>query len=175
MMDLIITSLYFFLPAYAANMAAATFAKFNLPLSQTINIKLFGSHKTYKGFYVGYLAALLTLILQKYFYTQDIVLDFYTLLNYAEINIFLYAFLFGIGALTGDLIKSFFKRRLNKKPGSSWPPFDQIDLVLGTTLFLLPFYKVPAEVFLTVLIVTPLLNLPTNFLAYKLKLKDVWW
>ncbi|MEM3153941.1 MAG: CDP-archaeol synthase, partial [Candidatus Woesearchaeota archaeon] len=37
----------------------------------------------------------------------------------------------GIGALLGDSIKSFFKRRLGILPGRPWIPFDQVDYAIG--------------------------------------------
>jgi CDP-diglyceride synthetase len=37
--------------------------------------------------------------------------------------------------MTGDAVKSFFKRRLGITPGKSWFPFDQLDFVLGAILF----------------------------------------
>jgi CDP-2,3-bis-(O-geranylgeranyl)-sn-glycerol synthase len=39
------------------------------------------------------------------------------------------------GALLGDIIESFFKRRYGKKRGESWIPFDQLDFILGVLLF----------------------------------------
>ena len=35
------------------------------------------------------------------------------------------------GALFGDVIESFFKRRVGKDRGQSWIPFDQLDFILG--------------------------------------------
>jgi CDP-2,3-bis-(O-geranylgeranyl)-sn-glycerol synthase len=39
------------------------------------------------------------------------------------------------GALSGDIIESFFKRRLGIDRGENWIPFDQIDFILGVLLF----------------------------------------
>jgi len=39
------------------------------------------------------------------------------------------------GALLGDIIESFFKRRAGIKRGKDWIPFDQIDFILGVLLF----------------------------------------
>jgi CDP-2,3-bis-(O-geranylgeranyl)-sn-glycerol synthase len=39
------------------------------------------------------------------------------------------------GALFGDIIESFFKRRIGKKRGESWVPFDQLDFILGALFF----------------------------------------
>jgi len=39
------------------------------------------------------------------------------------------------GALLGDIIESFFKRRAGIKRGKDWIPFDQIDFILGVLFF----------------------------------------
>ena len=39
------------------------------------------------------------------------------------------------GALIGDIIESFFKRRIGKGRGEDWIPFDQIDFILGALFF----------------------------------------
>lgn len=39
------------------------------------------------------------------------------------------------GALLGDIIESFFKRRAGIKRGGNWIPFDQIDFLLGVLFF----------------------------------------
>jgi len=39
------------------------------------------------------------------------------------------------GALLGDIIKSFFKRRVGIDRGGDWIPFDQLDFILGVLLF----------------------------------------
>lgn len=174
MLDLIISSLYFILPAYVANTCPVIFGLLKMPLGFAISEKLFGSHKTYRGFYSGYIGALLTLYVQ-YLLSRNGMFSEYEILNYKELNLFFFALLFGGGAITGDLIKSFFKRRLGIAPGRPFIPFDQLDLVLGALLFLWPVITLPLANVLTLLILTPLLHLLTNVTAYKLKIKKVWW
>lgn len=179
----VISSIYLILPAYLANTGPVIAEKLHLPLGIPINEKLFGSHKTWRGFYAGYLMALGGLWLQFFLQSQAAsdttqfaaFLQSYTLLDYQSISLFLYAFLFGIGAIFGDLIKSFFKRRLGHTPGSPWIPFDQLDFVIGTLIFLSPFYIPPLPNILTILIITPILHLLANILAYKIGIKKVWW
>jgi CDP-2,3-bis-(O-geranylgeranyl)-sn-glycerol synthase len=174
MLQLIISSLYFILPAYVANMCPVIFGKLKLPLGYPIHAKLFGDHKTYRGLYAAYVGAFLVLLLQLYLAKNNIFSD-YTLLDYEKINIFFYAFLMGIGAIMGDLIKSFFKRRLNKKPGSPWVPFDQLDFIIGALIFLTPVYILPWQNILALLILTPLLHFLVNAFAYIIGMKKVWW
>ncbi|MBW2995370.1 CDP-archaeol synthase, partial [Candidatus Woesearchaeota archaeon] len=97
------------------------------------------------------------------------------ILDYASVNIILFGFLLGLGAMTGDLVKSFFKRRIGKKPGESWPVFDQLDYVIGALLFGSIVFVPELSIILIILIVTPVLNLLANYLGYILKLKKVWW
>jgi len=77
--------------------------------------------------------------------------------------------------LIGDSVKSFFKRRLGRKPGSAWFPFDQVDFILGACLFTWPFVGFGWEVFVILLVVTPVLHFVVNVIAYFIGLKKVWW
>lgn len=185
MLELIISSIYFILPAYVANTGPVIFGKlkigkYGFPFGVPISSRLFGSHKTWRGFYAGYLFALIILWAQFFLQSRGIFGQIFDdssllLLDYQNINLFLYAFLFGIGAIFGDLIKSFFKRRLGRPPGSPWFPFDQLDLVIGALFFLLPVYVLPWENIIVLIIATPLLHILANVLAYKIGIKKVWW
>ncbi len=39
------------------------------------------------------------------------------------------------------MVKSFFKRRLGIKPGTMFQPWDGIDYMVGSIIFLLPWYN----------------------------------
>ncbi|MCX6734658.1 MAG: CDP-archaeol synthase [Candidatus Peregrinibacteria bacterium] len=191
MLNIILSSLYFILPTYVAN-ACPVLLQW-LPFGQPISKNLFGDHKTWRGFYTGYFGALVTLLLQFYLQKSGFLPSgslisnssilsaasgnsyITPLLDYEHINLLLYSFIFGIGALTGDLIKSFFKRRLNVSPGQSWFPFDQLDFIVGALIFISPFYIPVWSVILTILIISPLIHISANFIAFHLKLKKVWW
>lgn len=201
MLETILTALYFFLPAFVANMLPVILGALRFPFGRPISEKWLGSHKTWRGFYAGYLGALLVLAVQSHFAIAVVVPgDNFSsvfslsnspsfmaspLLNYAHLNIFLYALPFGLGAIAGDAIKSFFKRRLKRKPGAPFFPFDQLDFVIGALVSLIPFYLLDPQSFLsspfqpgvllTLLLLTPLLHLLTNLLAYALGMKKVWW
>ena len=142
--------------------------KWNWPAGTPISKKHLGSHKTYRGFYSAYLGALFILYFQKNYYTLE---NF----SYLEDNIFFLAILFGIGAMLGDSIKSFIKRKLNKKPGTFFFPWDQIDFIIGSYLLVSIFYKIEISILFTALLITPVLHLCTNIVAYKLNLKEVWY
>ena len=170
MFESIIASLYFILPAYFANSCPVIARSLKLPLEIPISQKHLGAHKTYRGIYSGYLGALLVLFIQ-----AKTALPEYSLLNYSEINIYLYAFLFGFAAIFGDMTKSFFKRKVGIKPGGMWFPFDQLDFIIMVLIFLSPFYTLPWQNILILLILTPPLHFVTNLTAYFIGMKRVWW
>lgn len=98
-----------------------------------------------------------------------------SLINYDHINIILIGFLFGFGALFGDLTKSFFKRLIKIPAGSPWLLFDQLDFIIGSLFFTYYFLYPPKGIILTIIIISPALHLLVNIIANKLKIKDVWW
>jgi CDP-2,3-bis-(O-geranylgeranyl)-sn-glycerol synthase len=135
---------------------------------------LLGDGKTYQGFFIGVAGGLLIGILQITFQQAfpAIPLPPHTLLS---------VFLLALGALTGDLIKSFFKRRMGKGRGERWPIADQYDLVAGAFLFLalfdLPWLLkeiIPFRL-LVILIITPILHRVVNLVGYRGGWKDVPW
>ena len=89
------------------------------------------------------------------------------------------------GALIGDIIESFFKRRVGIERGKNWIPFDQLDFILGVLFFsfvmstILHFLNVYRynwffENFsiyhiITLLIFTPFIHLFANFVNNKTK------
>jgi len=74
----------------------------------------------------------------------------------------------GIGAVIGDMIGSFIKRRFNVPPGHDFPVLDQLDFALFVA-FLLWVFGVPLELLYTLLIMPIIfvLHVATNRLAAK--------
>ena len=141
--DLILV-FWFFWPGGLANLAA--FYSGKLPylkeLSHPIDFnkkfrgkRIFGAHKTIRGFLVGILVATVTVSLEVYFYEHFSLVRDWISLDYSKLNPLLLGFLLGFGALAGDAIKSFFKRQMDIPPGKSWFPFDQIDYIAGVIVF----------------------------------------
>ena len=83
--------------------------------------RILGDHKTWKGFFAGILMGSIVGGIQE--------------LAFHRAKGLLIGFLMGVGAMIGDIIKSFVKRRLEIKPGSKWEPWDSIDFVAGSILF----------------------------------------
>jgi CDP-2,3-bis-(O-geranylgeranyl)-sn-glycerol synthase len=80
--------------------------------------------------------------------------------------------LIGGGAIAGDLLKSFFKRRFNISSGRSWIPFDQVDYLLGGLLAGLPFYAPGLIEFILIIAFGFVLHLLFKLLGFILKISD---
>lgn len=178
-------ALYYFLPGFVANMCPVIFGgvAFLQPLKKPIDggkklfgKRLFGDHKTYLGFVAGCSGALFIGCVQTLLYDHVPLFQQYSLLPYQFPSSLLLSFSMGFGALCGDLLKSFIKRRFGKPDGSSFFPFDQLDFVFGGILFAGLVGGFPSVGHLLVLVLlTPLLHFLSNVLGYKLGLKKVWW
>lgn len=163
--------LWFFLPAYAANMAASLFRiKF---LDKPVSEKYLGSNKTYRGFFFGVLTAIIVSLIQRLFFNFSFFQKI-SYLDYAK-NFLLIGFLLGFGALAGDAVESFFKRRWGISPGAKWFPFDQIDYTLGALLFV-SFIWQPSLSFILISIVFNLLgHIFINHLSFWLGIRRNKW
>jgi CDP-2,3-bis-(O-geranylgeranyl)-sn-glycerol synthase len=85
------------------------------------------------------------------------------------------AFLMSLGALTGDLIGSFVKRRVGLPSGASSPVLDQIGFIIMALIFAAPVLQ-PEGVYVTVLVLTTLaIHWISNALGYLLGLKKNPW
>ena len=184
---LILQSIYFLVPAYFANMAPVIaqkmrlFPKLAIPIDNHLPFfdkkPLFGNHKTYRGLILGSIAGILGAYIQAILYPIEFFHNV-SILNYTVVNIPLFlGFLMGFGAISGDLIKSFFKRRINIKAGNKFIPFDQIDFVFGAYLFVLPFYYIYLNysLFFSSLLCSFFLHIIINRVAFYLKIRKEKW
>ncbi|MBW2999309.1 CDP-2,3-bis-(O-geranylgeranyl)-sn-glycerol synthase [Candidatus Woesearchaeota archaeon] len=177
---LILQTIYFMVPAYFANMAPVVtkniFKKLAIPVD--FNKKLggkpiFGSHKTIRGLIMATIFGIIFFQIQKWLY----VIPFFqkiSLINYSEYSILL-GFLLGFGAIIGDLVESFFKRRVNRKPGSPWIPFDQLDYTIGALLFASIVYLPSWQVIVAAIIINFFLHIIANHITYYLGITKVKW
>ena len=182
MLESIFVALFFFAPAGIANMwpilAAKTpgLAKLSYPMdfNKTLNGKrIFGDHKTIRGFVAGFFGALAMLAIQVNWYESSAwIRADVAYMDYTAINIWLWAFVFDLGVLGGDALKSFFKRQFDRPPGAAWFPFDQLDYVVGGILTSLLVIRLePFDYFMIALVWFALHPLATG-IGYLLKLKD---
>ncbi len=165
------------LPAYLPNPAAALFgggAPIDAGRNYSDGRRLFGDGKTWRGLLFGILAGIGIGLVQIWLSgTYDIsVLPRHT---------FTSVILLAAGALLGDLVKSFFKRRVGKDRGAKWPVADQYDLVAGSLLLILvvdpawTLSSITLPVFIAILIITPILHRSVNIIGYLMKVKEVPW
>ncbi len=169
-LEIFFESIWFMLPAYAATIVPFYARKINF-LNYPINKKLFGQNKTYRGFFFGIAWAIFIAYLQVELYTKYFVVKALSIVLYDRINYFLFGFLLGFGALFGDLVKSFFKRRLNIKEGKSWFPFDSIDYVLGALLYISFLFVPSIEHIIGIIILSTMLHYAISNLWIKFSLR----
>jgi CDP-2,3-bis-(O-geranylgeranyl)-sn-glycerol synthase len=169
------------LPAYLANMAPVFATKlfgnkyaWPLDFGKTYKDKeILGKNKTWRGLIAGIAVAIAIIYLQTYLYNFNFFKNL-SLFDYQAIDKISYGFLFGLGVILGDAVKSFFKRRTNQKPGARWFFWDQLDF-LGALILILFVYLPPWYIFILIIIISPFLPLVSNWLGYKLKIKKVAW
>lgn len=181
----VLTGLWLMLPAYLSNMLPVVVGggtPIDLGRSWRDGKRILGDGKTWRGLLLApLLAAGLT------FFLQAAVDHTAWGRSYgfpgwgAWPTWFVLAYAMGLGALTGDALESFVKRRTGRDRGERWFPFDQLDFILGALL--LGFLVGPAHFLalftwprlLAIVLLTPALHLLVNWLGYKVGLKAVPW
>ena len=180
---LVVIAFWAMLPAYVPN-NAAVLAGGGRPIDggRTWNGKrLLGDGKSWRGTVVGWLAgAVLALVLNA---LQPTAVD----LIGVDVPTFPLAIViaFPLGAMLGDIGASFLKRRTGRQRGAPFPGVDQLDFVVGALLIAVVvdgalglswFFEVfTVPVLVAVLVLTPILHVSTNAIAYVLGLKDEPW
>ena len=163
----ILKIIWIFLPGAFANMAPLFFLRINF-LNSPINKKLFGENKTWRGLFFGIIFGILVAFLQK---MLSALFHKIEIINYNEINIIVFGFLMGFGALIGDLLKSFIKRKFKISPGKSLPIFDQIDWTIGSLIILSLYIKIKIEFFIYSILILGILHFLINIFSYKIKIR----
>lgn len=178
----IIFALWFFLPAGIANVTPILVVK--IPGLRKLQApidggryfrgkRLLGSHKTWRGFVSGVIMATVTLWLQQiainhfgWARTLTSSVDYHTLPT------LILGPLFGIGALGGDAIESFFKRQINIQPGHGWFPFDQTDYIIGGAIASAPFVHLHFLQYVLLLFIWLIVHVLASVIGYFLGLKE---
>ncbi len=135
---------------------------------------VFGSHKTWRGLLVA------TIVGGIFFLAQvGLTYSAPTLIgwSYADLRSLplWFGFAIGAGAILGDLIKSFFKRRVAVAPGKSWFPFDQLDYVVGAAVAASFFIDFSLIAWVVIVTIGPVLHIIVNHLAFWLGIRDEAW
>jgi CDP-2,3-bis-(O-geranylgeranyl)-sn-glycerol synthase len=170
-------ALLIILPAYAAN-GFPPLARGHRPIDMKRNWldknRIFGDGKTFEGFGFGLFAGFVIGALESYLYPD---LNSYAMqygVKLPLINLYI-AFLIALGALSGDLIGSFLKRRLGLKRGADVPLLDQWNFIIGAVLFVYWFTDITIWMFLIMLLITPIVHRVANIIAHKIKIKKEPW
>lgn len=145
--------------------------------------RILGKGKTWAGFIggtlVGMLIGFLQIFISNYF-------DPETLWGFGSIpNAFIIVVLLSMGAMLGDSLGSFVKRRLGHESGAPTPGLDQYDFFIGAWLLVIIFQPIWFfESFIegvhiigliAILIITPALHKTVNIIGYKMGKKNVPW
>ncbi|MDR2966545.1 MAG: CDP-2,3-bis-(O-geranylgeranyl)-sn-glycerol synthase [Methanobacteriaceae archaeon] len=166
--NLLITCLeiiYFILPAYIANLSGLAFGG-TTPLDMGKNFldkrQIIGNGVTWKGFIFGTISGTFVGIVQG-------------VISGNIISGFTIGFLLSFGALLGDAAGSFIKRRLNIDRGRPAPILDQLDFIAGALILASLFVEISLTTVVIAAIITLILHLLSNIIAYLLNIKDVWY
>ncbi len=175
----ILETLWILLPAYTPNNFAVIFGG-GKPIDLGKNFvdgrRILGDGKTFRGFFFGLVGGLTVAHVQL---AIERIANFriYSSLSYGEFLVLVA--LLSSGALIGDMIGSFLKRRLGIERGGKAPILDQLDFLVFSLLIASnfnAFWKIfDWGTLIIALLITPPLHVLTNRLAYLLKLKDVPW
>jgi CDP-2,3-bis-(O-geranylgeranyl)-sn-glycerol synthase len=163
-------ALWFIFPAYCANAAPVIFGggqAMDFGKKFVDGKPLLGSHKTFRGFLAGIIIGTLVGLVQTLIF-ENFLLEYGTQFEYSV----LLGFMLSLGALIGDIVESFIKRRINTAPGKSLPVADQIDFILGAFLFSIPVSAPSLLSAVIILLVTIPIHLLTNLGAALLNMKN---
>lgn len=173
----LISALWIMIPAYLPNSAAALFGG-GRPIDQGKNWhdgrRILGDGKTWRGFFGGVISGIIAGIVL--IWARD-----YSGLLWLPEQTLMSVTLLAAGALLGDMIKSFVKRRLNKNRGDEWLIADQYDLVAGAFLLLVIFdwgwvaANITPLILIWILVLTPVLHRLVNIIGYIMGVKEVPW
>src|SRR5207237_8777929 len=154
MTGLITPALLFIGPAYFANAGplvlgggAALDGGRTLADSQPI----FGPHKTVRGVIAGIVAGTLVGLAE----------------SLVDSRLAFAGFMISLGAVLGDLLGAFVKRRLKVETGRAITDMDKLSLILGGVVIGYPFFHVGLISILLHVVVPPPMHLATNYGALR--------
>ncbi|MFH1443260.1 MAG: CDP-2,3-bis-(O-geranylgeranyl)-sn-glycerol synthase [Candidatus Micrarchaeota archaeon] len=175
----IIEIILFMLPAYIANSAPVLLSGWG-PLDRKALFgdgnRILGDSKTIRGTLGGIVAGILVGAILSYNISIYLLSPLGTP-DFGFDDKMLISSLMVLGAILGDLLGSFIKRRLEIKPGEPFLLTDQLLFILMA----IAFSTIPKGFFISlydlgaVLIITLFLHFAANIIAHRLNLKKVPW
>ncbi|MFX1509843.1 MAG: CDP-2,3-bis-(O-geranylgeranyl)-sn-glycerol synthase [Promethearchaeota archaeon] len=183
---LLLLGFWYVLPAYVANGFAVfgKFVKYRHPIDGGRSLgdgePVFGPGKTWEGFLIGFISGVLIGLLQVIAgpYLLALIIQ-YLIIPPEFVPVVLVTpllvTLVALGALLGDLVGSFIKRRLKIERGRPAPLLDQLDFLIMAMLLGSLVTVIPLILAIFLLIVTPIIHLLANIIGYLLHLKREPW
>lgn len=174
-------TIWYFLPALSGNMAPVFATFFNwLPVSnrpldggkQLFGQPLLGPTKTLRGLLFGIIFGSITALIQYWLQPLPAIQPLHLLPLLSVSHALGWGALLGFGALLGDALKSFCKRRLHIPSGSSWKPWDQIDVVIGVVIITWWIAPLPAPHVITAFIIIGSSMLLTSYIGKITRIKN---
>lgn len=185
MLETIIIAIWLMLPAYMSNPFAALLGGGTpMDFGKTLSDKrrIFGDGKTCRGFFGGIIFGVLIGAIQILLLNSNLkILNNLPSFGTGSLDSFIIIASLSIGALLGDLIASFFKRRIGLKRGVSLPLIDHLDFAFGALLLTYltsPLWfieRFTIDVVIIVIIITPILHLTANIVGYLVGVKKEPW
>jgi len=176
-------ALWFFLPAFLANPSAVLFGGGTpIDFGRTLRDgeRVFGDGKTWRGLAGGIAGSVAVgLVLST---LADLVAPAWSFGALPTAG--LASALLASGALLGDLLGAYVKRRMHKPRGAKAPGLDQYDFVLGAiaAIAVLPAWSVPRFFagdgllgLAAIIVITPALHRAVNIVGYRLGRKHEPW
>lgn len=174
---ILVEAIWLILPAYAANGLVPLFRgrrRLDFGRNFTDGRPLLGKTKTIEGLFWGTVIGIIIA-------TVEMLAFPYLPWELSEITLTivpmapLLGFLLGFGAIIGDTVASFFKRRFNLKSGQSAPLLDQLDFLFGAFLFASLIVTLKIEWMILMVVLTPIIHLMACVIGYMLKVKKQPW
>lgn len=186
--EIIIQAFWLIIPAYIANASALLFGG-GTPIDFGKTCKdgkrVLGDGKTWRGLFIGSFVGMTggfgLSVGAKYAAVYDFPLALSDFMGFPFMIPLIFSICFG--ALIGDIVESYFKRRVGKNRGEDWIPFDQLDFIMGVLIssFLMSlllqlfgllsfnwfFTHFTVMHILVLLIATPFIHLFANFIHRK--------
>ena len=178
-LEVVVTAIWAMLPAYVPNnVAVLTGGGRPIDGGRTLgDARLLGDGKTWRGTAFGTVAGIVVALLLNLLhgpFTGVTELGVPAFPIHAAVAL-------AFGAMLGDILASFLKRRTGRERGAAFPGVDQLDFVVVSLLltllvatgWFLETFTLP--VLVAVFVLTPVLHVSTNAIAFALGLKDEPW
>jgi CDP-2,3-bis-(O-geranylgeranyl)-sn-glycerol synthase len=175
----LVEALWLIIPAYAANgLTPLVGLKKNLhPIDGGRNLweqPLLGKGKTWEGLIFGTLIGGIIGMIEMLAYPYLPFSISPVPLNIVPMSLLL-GLLLGFGAMFGDLVGSFIKRRLRIPRGKPAPILDQEDFLAGALAFSLLLITLNWDWVILLAVITPIIHIAANRIGYLLKIKKQPW